>query len=269
MSKDLTSVELARRVRLSVLDMSFQAQSSHIGSALSVVDILAVMYSNIIDVGKIRRGEPDRDFLILSKGHATAALYATLAHSGVLDLTELQSYGQDGTRLMQHASHKVPGVEFSTGSLGHGLSLGCGVAEAKRIKREAGTAYVIVSDGDLNAGSTWEGIMYAATRGLNVVLIVDANGLQSLGPADEVFNVEPLEEKFQVFGWQTRVVDGHSHGALLESMQGRRRDESPLVVIARTTKGKGVTFMEGQVRWHYAALDKALLQSARDSVEAP
>lgn len=262
-----SSTELARRVRLSLLDMSFKAQSSHIGSALSVVDILSVLYSDIMDVGKIQQGDPGRDFLILSKGHATVALYATLAHSGIIDSMDLQSYGQDGTALMQHASHKVPGVEFSTGSLGHGLSLGCGVAEAKRIKCDVGTTFVIMSDGDLNAGSTWEGIMYAATRRLNVVVIVDANGLQSLGPANEVFSLEPVEEKFRAFGWQSRVVDGHDHGDLREGIGGRQAGDGPLAIIARTTKGKGVTFMEGQVRWHYAALDEALLQSARESIE--
>lgn len=269
MSNLLSSTELARRVRLSVLDMSFRAQSSHIGSALSVVDILSVLYADVLDVGKIVGGGPNRDFLILSKGHATAALYATLAHCGIVDPMDLQSYGQDGTVLMQHASHKVSGVEFSTGSLGHGLSLGCGVAEAKRIKHDGGTTFVIVSEGDLNAGSTWEAIMYAATRRLNVVTIVDANGLQSLGPADEVFALEPLEEKFQVFGWQARVVDGHNHGALLDSMQGCRGDDGPLAIIARTTKGKGVTFMEGQVRWHYASLNERLLRSALESIEQP
>jgi len=267
MRGSLTSVELALQVRISVLEMSLEAQSSHIGSALSVVDILSVLYSEIIDVDKIQRLALDRDYVVFSKGHATAALYATLAHAGLLNLGELQHYGHNGTILMQHASHKVPGVEFSTGSLGHGLSIGCGVAEGKRMMHLGGKTFVIASDGDLNAGSTWEGILYAATRGLDIVLVVDANGLQSLGPAREVLDLEPLDEKLRAFGWDTQVVDGHDHGALRDCLLGSGEINGPLAIVARTTKGKGVPYMEDQVLWHYKSLDRALFNSAREALE--
>lgn len=263
------SIALARQVRRSSIEMCARASASHIASALSTADILSVLYADLLRVSPASPNDSGRDRFILSKGHACAALYAVLAHSGFFDVSELQTYGARGTRLMQHASHHVPGVEFSTGSLGHGLPLAVGVALAAQSAGSRWRTYVLLSDGDLNAGSTWESLILAPKFGLgSLTAIIDANGLQSLGPASDVMPLEPLGERLKSFGWDAVEIDGHDHGQLETALGQGPELGSPRVIIARTTKGAGVSFMENSVEWHYRAPSGEDLRLALAEIDA-
>jgi transketolase len=207
---------------------------------------------------------PDRDRFILSKGHCCAGVYATLALKGFFPLEELKAYGTDGSRLMTHISHKVPGVDFSTGSLGHGLPFGCGKALAAKRKGAAWKTFVMLSDGELDEGSNWEAILFAPQHRLdNLVAIVDYNRIQSLGSISEVLELDPLADKFRAFRWAVREVDGHDHEALREALSSAPWESGkPSVLITHTLKGKGVDFMEGKLRWHYSSPKADELASA-------
>jgi transketolase len=241
--------EHARAIRIRSLQMVTRAGASHIGSALSIVDILAVLYLAVIRSAV----DPDssiRDRCILSKGHAVVSLYATLCEIGVLSEEEIRGYGEASSRLMAHASHKVPGIEFSTGSLGHGLPFAVGKALAAKMRGEDWRCFVLMSDGELDEGSNWEALLFAAHHKLdNVTAIIDANGLQSLDTVEKTLNLEPIDSKLTAFGCEVSEVDGHSIAALYNSLT--KKTKGPHVVVARTTKGKGVSFMENQVEWHY------------------
>lgn len=263
----MESVEFAARIRALAVTMVAAANASHIGGALSMADMLAVLYGpgGFLRVDPARPEDPDRDRFILSKGHACTALYAALALRGFIPLDELETYGNEGTRLMSHASHQVPGVELSTGSLGHGLPVGCGLAlGAKRLERSFNTV-VLLSDGELDEGSNWEAILFAAHHGLdNLTMMIDANGSQGFGSVPEVLGLEPLAAKLEAFGWFTLEVDGHAHGALRTALgtvqeAGKSR---PKAILARTTKGKGVSFMENQLAWHYKSPNSSQLAQA-------
>lgn len=250
----MESKELAHRVRLNVLKMISQGGSSHIGSALSIVDILAVLYSRFLKVRPEDPRWPGRDRFILSKGHAGAAVYATLAELGFFPKEKLQTHYQDGSDLSGHVSHKgIPGVELSTGSLGHGLNVGAGMAKAAQLKGEQFRVVVVLSDGECDEGSNWEAILFAAHHKLdNLVAIVDYNKLQSLDTVSATLELEPFGAKWASFGWQVREIDGHDHGQLQETLQSVPFvPGQPSVIIAHTVKGKGVSFMENKVLWHY------------------
>lgn len=244
--------------------MVHAANASHIGGVLSMADVLAVLYANIL---RIRPEEPqwlDRDRFILSKGHCCAGVYAALAERGFFAVEELKTYGRDGSRLMTHISHKVPGVEFSTGSLGHGLPFGCGKALAAKRRRESWRVFVMLSDGELDEGSNWEAFLFAPQHKLdNLVVVVDYNKIQSLGAVSDVLELEPLADKFRAFRWSVREIDGHNHDAIRSALttlpwqQGR-----PSLLIAHTVKGKGVDFMENQLHWHYKSPDQDQLDAA-------
>ncbi|HMO64846.1 MAG TPA: transketolase [Verrucomicrobiota bacterium] len=262
--------DLARDLRAHAVRMVARVNASHIGGALSMADLLAVLYGGVLRVRPDEPAWPDRDRFILSKGHCTASLYAALAGRGFFPAAELDTYGRDGSRLMAHVSHKVPGVEFSTGSLGHGLGFGCGKALAAKRRAEAWRTFVLLSDGELDEGSNWEAILFAGHHGLeNLVAVVDYNRIQSLGRVAEVLELEPLADKFRAFGWGVREVDGHDHDALRAAFAavpfapGR-----PSVLIAHTVKGRGVDYMENDRAWHYRApvqpelLERALKQLA-------
>jgi len=196
---------------------------------------------------------PKRDRVILSKGHAAAALYAVLAESGYFPLDELKQYGEDGSRLLTHVSHGVPGVEFSTGSLGHGLPVACGKALAAKRLGWAWRTFALLSDGELDEGSNWEAILFAGHHRLGrLTAIIDYNKIQSFGALFEVLDLHPLADKFRAFRWDVAEVNGHDHSELCDALAGRRpADASPLAVIAHTVKGKGVDFMEHQLKYHY------------------
>jgi transketolase len=240
-------------LRKTILEQAHRAGVGHIGSALSVVEILAALFGRVL---RGEPGEPGRDRFVLSKGHAALALYAALYLRGGLSREELETYCGDGTLLGTHPEHALPGVDFSTGSLGHGLSIGAGAALAARMQGSDRRAYVLVSDAECNEGSLWEAVMFAAHHRLtNLVAIVDANGQQALGYTRDVLDLEPLSERFAAFGWETEEVDGHDVDALVAALESR--GERPRAVVARTTFGKGVSYMEGLVKWHYWPMSDA------------
>jgi len=258
------SEQLASQIRREALKMVALASASHIGGSLSVADIMAVLYQDIL---KVRSKEPqwvNRDRFILSKCHCCSALYATLALQGFLSLKELETYGKDRSRLMAHVSHAVPGVEFSTGSLGHGLPYACGKAVAAKRKGASWRAFTILSDGELDEGSNWEAILFAPQHKLdNLVAIVDYNKIQSLGSVVSIMDLDPLAEKFRAFRWSVKEVDGHNHSAIKDALAtvpwvpGK-----PSCLIAHTVKGKGVPFMENELLWHYKSPEKQQLDIA-------
>jgi transketolase len=254
------SEELARRARADALRMVHRAKASHIGSALSMMDILAVLYSGVLRSDPSQPDQPDRDRLIVSKGHAAAGLYAVLANTGFFPHEELDTYGQDGSRLLGHASHFVPGVELSTGSLGHGLSVGCGLALSGGPSR----TFVILSDGELDEGSVWEAALFAGHHGLDLLAaVVDHNRIQSLDTVEHVLDLKPLAAKWEAFRWGVREVDGHDHTALAAAFADLPFEKGkPSVLIAHTVKGKGVSFMENTVAWHYKSPNDEQLAAA-------
>jgi transketolase len=250
----MDTVVLARRIRRHAVRMVNRGGSSHIGSILSMADIIAVLYGRILRVDPSDPRWPARDRFVLSKGHAGAGVYAALAERGFFPVALLDTHYQDGSDLSGHVSHKgIPGVELSTGSLGHGLSIAAGMALAGRLAGAGHRVFAVLSDGECDEGSTWEAVLFAAHHGLdNLVAIVDYNKIQSLAPVAEVLALEPFTDKWTSFGWAVREVDGHDHIALLEGLSRVPiRPGRPSVVIAHTVKGKGVSFMEHQVLWHY------------------
>jgi transketolase len=265
----ITSTELARGIRRHALRMVASANASHIGGILSMADTLAVLYSDVLKIFPDQPDHTDRDRFILSKGHCCAGLYAALALRGFLPIEELDSYGKDGSRLMTHVSHKVPGVEFSTGSLGHGLPFSLGKALAAKRKVLPWRTFVLLSDGELDEGSNWESILMAPQHRLdNLVLIVDYNKIQSLGAVAEVIELEPLLAKFEAFRWAVREVDGHSHKDLKSAFNSLPFTSGrPSCIITHTTKGKGVDFMENKLEWHYRSPSIELLEQALIQLE--
>lgn len=265
------SATFARQVRLRVLDLCHRKRASHIGGAFSVTDILAVLYDGILDVSPDTPRAPDRDRLLYSKGHACTALYATLELCGFLQGQDLlAAFAEDGSIFTSHVNHRVPGIELSTGSLGHALGVACGCALAMTRQRRAASVFAILSDGELDEGSNWEAFLFAAHHRLdNLVVVIDYNKIQSFGSVQEVMNLEPLADKFRAFNWDVEEVDGHSHDALREVL-GRakqRRSGRPTCVIAHTVKGKGVSFMENDLVWHYRSPSDADLLKARAELE--
>jgi transketolase len=247
-------IELARRLRIQIVRMTNRANSSHVGGGLSMAEILAVLYGDVLRIDPVHPTAPDRDRLILSKGHACAGLYAVLAERGFFPLDDLETFYQDGSRLSGHATHKgVPGVECSTGSLGHGLSIGCGMALAGKRGNDSYRVFTVLSDGECDEGSIWEAALFAGHHGLdNLFAVIDYNRVQSLGSTDNVLRLDPLAGKWESFGWSAVEVDGHDVEALRKAISGEPASSGkPTCIVAHTVKGKGVSFMEHQLLWHY------------------
>ncbi|MBF0098488.1 MAG: transketolase [Magnetococcales bacterium] len=244
---------LANTMRVLALQMVTRAKASHIGSALSIMDMVAVLYAEILSVDPGNPHWSDRDRFILSKGHACVAVYAALAAQGFFPLPELEYYGQDFSDLMNHISHKVPGVEFSTGSLGHGLPFAVGKALAAKRQGKRWRVCVVLSDGEMDEGSNWEALLFAAHHRLdNLLVLIDYNKLQSLTTVAQTLALEPLADKLRAFGGAVVEVDGHDHAALRAQCKTLPwQTGKPSVLLAHTVKGKGVSFMENQVIWHY------------------
>jgi transketolase len=264
----MTGDELARAIRRTVVDESMRAGVGHIGSALSIADILAALYGGALRIGEA--AEADRDRFVLSKGHAALALYAALAVTGRIDPALLASYCGEGSMLGAHPEHVLPGVDFSTGSLGQGLSIAAGAALAARRQGSARRVFALLSDAECNEGSVWEAAMFAGHHRLaNLVAIVDVNGQQALGYTREVLDQQAAPQRWRAFGWDVHEVDGHDVDGLgatiaaLETQAG-----PPHVLLARTTFGKGVSFMESRIEWHYLPLDEALHRQARAEIDA-
>ena len=249
--------DLARKIRIDCVTMAHRAKSSHVGSALSIADIVAVLYGGTMK---------SNDKFILSKGHACSAVYSAINHTRTP--LPLETYGEDGSPLMQHISHTVPFVEFSTGSLGHGLPFGVGKALALRESMHTEHVYVLLSDGEMQEGSNWEALMFAAHHKLtNITAIIDYNNLQSLTTVTDTLNIQPLTDKLKAFGWDVEEVYGHSHEELKAALM-KRHPVKPTVVIAYTIKGKGVSFMENRVEWHYKYPSDVELADALKQLEA-
>jgi transketolase len=244
---------LARRIRIHTLRMTSTGGGSHIGAIFSCTDILAALYGGVLHVDPKDPRSPSRDRFILSKGHAGAGLYAALAERGFFPVDRLQTHYQDDSELSGHVSHKLPGVDLSTGSLGHGLSVAAGMAYAARLDGKSHRVFCLLGDGECDEGSTWEAILFAAHHGLdNLVAIVDFNRIQGIAAVSDVIGLAPFAEKWTAFGWNVREVDGHSHKALAEALTGIPfLLGQPSCVLAHTIKGKGVSFMENTVLWHY------------------
>lgn len=251
---DRDPVELARRIRRHAVEMVSLGGSSHIGAVLSMADVLAVLYAKVLRVNPAEPRWKDRDRFVLSKGHAGAGVYACLAECGFFPVEKLRTHYQDGSDLSGHVSHKgIPGVDVSTGSLGHGLSIAAGMALAARGSGASHRVFTVLSDGECDEGSTWEAALFAAHHGLsNLVAIVDYNKIQALGTTKETLDLEPFGAKWEAFGWSVRRLDGHDHALLEETLREVPFQEGrPSCVIADTVKGKGVSFMENAVLWHY------------------
>lgn len=242
---------LAKKARIHSVRMVNKGGSSHIGSALSIVDILAVLYGRVMQYRSKSPKWANRDRFILSKGHAGVGVYAILAECGFFNVSELDRHYQDGSVFSGHVSHKsVPGVELSTGSLGHGLPVATGMALSAKIDKNTHNVYVLMSDGELDEGSNWESFMFASHHNLcNLTAIIDRNGLQSMKTTEDTLSLEPLRDKLTAFGWCVIEVDGHNYDELFLAFNAKH--DRPKVIIANTIKGKGVSFMEGKVEWHY------------------
>jgi transketolase len=262
----MDSERLAWAIRRVVIEQSRRANVGHIGSALAIADLVAVLYA-----GQLRLDVPDRDRFVLSKGHAALALYAALELTGRLPEGTLNTFCSDGTLLGVHPDHELDGVDFCTGSLGHGLSLGVGAALAARLQASPRRAVVLLSDAELNEGSVWEAAMFAAHHRLdNLVALVDVDGQQALGYTRDVLDLGSIEQRFASFGWAPQVVDGHDHAALAAAFQAAtERGAAPQVVVAMTTFGRGVSFMESRIEWHYLPLsEEQYRQALRELAEA-
>jgi transketolase len=254
---DLSIAELeriAREVRYTIVGMSHRAKAPHLGSSLSCVDILVAAYFGVLRIDPARPDDPDRDRFILSKGHAAAALYAVLAKRGFFPAEQLLTYNQPGGRLAEHPGPGcVPGVEAATGSLGHGLSLGVGIALGSRLQGRSHRVYALLSDGECNEGSVWEAAAYAPARRLGqLAVVVDFNRWQATGRSEEITALAPLAAKWAAFSWTSREVDGHDMAALVDLLRNVPDGSGrPVALVARTVKGKGVSFMEDDNNWHY------------------
>lgn len=250
----MTSEQLAWKIRRHAIEMTHISQGSHIGSILSVTDIIAVLYNDIAHVNPQNPKMSNRDRIILSKGHAGAAIYAALAEKSFFNVEELMTHYADGSRLSGHVSHKgVPGVEFSTGSLGHGLSAAAGMAYSAKKDQKDHNVFVILGDGECDEGSVWEAALMANHYKLNnLVAIIDHNKMQSLDYCENTVSLAPFADKWKAFGWNVIDIDGHSHEALRIGFEkSKLSSEKPTVIIANTIKGKGISFMENNILWHY------------------
>jgi transketolase len=234
--------KIIKNIRTNILKLTYKAKSSHIGSCLSIVEILVVLYGNVLK---------KKDRFILSKGHAALALYCTLYENKFISFKTLNSFGSNKTSLMNHVSHKVNGVEFSTGSLGHGLPVAVGKALKFKTNKENNKVIVLLSDGELNEGTTWESLLFASHHKLeNLTIIIDYNKIQSMDFVKKVINIEPLKSKLISFGCNVHQIDGHNLSSIKKVLIKKNKNK-PKIIIAHTIKGKGISFMENNNLWHY------------------
>lgn len=271
---DLGELEaIARRVRGKVIELSHKAGTPHLGSSLSCVDILvAAFWGGILKIDPKQPSAPDRDRFILSKGHAATTLYTTLAYRGFFPEEVLDTYMKPGSHLAEQPSPGcVPGVEVATGSLGHGLPIGLGMALASRIQGQKYRVFVVLSDGECNEGSVWEAALLAPALGLdNLVAIVDYNKWQATGRSNEVMSLQPFRQKWEAFGWNASELDGHDLNALVKALRNvPDGGGKPIAIVAHTVKGKGIPFMEDDNNWHYRSPDADELRTAKTLLGLP
>jgi len=247
---------MAVTLRRWIVEQSFRSGVGHIGSALSVADLMAVLWGSVMR--EPGTSNPARDRFILAKGHAALALFASLRWRGLLTEKDFGQFCRDGSPIGAHPEHAVRGVDVSTGSLGQGLSVACGIAFGLRLKKNSARVFALLSDAECNEGQVWEAAQFASHHGLsNLVAVVDLNGLQAMGPTKGILDLGSLADKWRAFGWDTVEADGHNISALLKVF-GAKQTAKPRMVIARTVMGSGVSFMEGKVEWHYRNLDAKL-----------
>lgn len=262
--------EFARRVRVDVARINYRTRDSHIGGGYSAVDIMSVLYTRILGINRNNLSDPDRNVFILSKGHIATTMFVTLAHAGIIEYEDLDKHLQNGENYAGHTRrYTVPGVEMSAGSLGHGSCIGCGMAYAKRIQGLKGNVYVLLGDGECNEGSVWESAMFAARFKLsNLVLIVDRNNLQAYGRDEQVLNMGDLAQKFDSFGCRTISIDGHNYEVIEKALRNAvsEKPDKPTVIIANTIKGKGVSFMEDRLEWHFKSPNEEQLVKALEEL---
>ncbi|MGC9603060.1 MAG: transketolase [Minisyncoccia bacterium] len=257
--------EKARELRSQIVRMIYRARASHIASAYSVLDIVLYLYGFILRVDPKNPKSPERDRFILSKGWAASALYVVLADKGFFKMKELDSYCTDGSKFIGIATMSgVPGIETTTGSMGHGLPVGAGMAVAGKKLKSKRRVFAVISDGELDEGSTWEAILFAGHNHLdNLVIVVDYNGLQSFGRTKDILNLDPLPDKFKAFGWAVTETKGHDFSFLARAFAKLPLQKGkPTAIIAHTVKGKGVSFMENKNEWHYKYPNEADLAAA-------
>ncbi|UCD30607.1 MAG: transketolase [Planctomycetota bacterium] len=259
---------LAQQFRVEVLDNLHDKQTGHWGGASSAAELLVTLYFHILNVRPEQPDWPDRDRLVVSKGHASCMLYTVMAHRGYFPVDQVDTFRQLNSRMQGHpCMNKTPGVEMSTGALGHGMSVTVGMALSARLQQKSYSSYVLIGDGDINEGQTWEGIMAAAKfKPEKLVALVDYNKVQLDGPSDEIMPMDPLPEKFRAFGWNVapKVYDGHRVTEILKSFDwiGDQR-QWPVAVIYKTHKGRGISFMEDNYLWHGAPIDDDSYAKAR------
>ncbi len=248
----MTSQSLAWLIRRHGIEMTHLSGGSHIGAILSVADIMAVLYTDVLRFDSTRPNMPERDRFILSKGHAGASVYAVLAESGFFPVEELKTHYQNGSRLSGHVSHHLPGVDFSTGSLGHGLSAGVGMAYALKKNKKENHVYVVLGDGECDEGSVWEAAMFANHYDLdNITAVVDHNKMQSMDFCEKTIDLGDFAAKWRAFGWNVIEINGNDHAELKKAFARKFDNDKPTVIIANTIKGYGVGFMENDILWHY------------------
>lgn len=250
----MKSEQLAWLIKRHGIEMTHLSHGSHIGSILSVADVVAVLYNDVANITPETVKDENRDRIVLSKGHAGAAIYAALAEKGFFPIEELKTHYADGSRLSGHVSHKgIPGVEISTGSLGHGACMACGIALNAKLEKKDYFTYAITGDGECDEGSIWEMALFASHFRLNqFVVIVDHNKMQSLDFCENTLSLSPFEKKWEAFGWNVLSIDGHNHDEIRNALEDAKKSvDKPTVIIANTVKGNGISFMENDILWHY------------------
>ena len=258
----------ARKIRLKILEILFKSKAGHFGTSMSLVEILVAIYSGI-DTEKIKNNRPDRDRIILSKGHGAAALYATLNVFGIIEDEILETYHLKNSKLLGHVSHLVKGVEHSTGSLGHGLSVAIGQALGSKNSGFKNRIFVICGDGELQEGSCWEALMFASTHKLgNVFILVDNNRISSITETDKVINTGLISDRFKGFGLKTYTVDGHDVSEIQNVINKHDESAGSAVIVCQTTKGKGFSFSENQPIWHYKTIDENHYELAKRELQS-
>jgi transketolase len=262
--------ETAKTLRREIITMAYNAKASFCGSALSCIDIITVLFHGFMRFDPQHPDKPDRDMFILSKGHSGAALYAGLYSVGMIDKNSLAMYGLDGSQFIIHPKRNIyTGIEASSGALGHGIALGTGSALASKILKNDARVYVLMGDGECNEGSVWENAAFASRQKLdNLTVVIDRNHLQGCGHDEEVLNYGDIGEKFRAFGFHVMDVDGHNYNALKETFENAifSHTGKPVAIIAETVKGKGVSFMENKLEWHYKSPDKEQLKMALEEL---
>ena len=259
--------EIAREVRKTVLRLIYQAQSSHIGSNFSCIDLLTVIFEK---ANLDKNLKEDRDRIVVSKGWIAAAMYVFLARKGIIPEEDLETFSKDGSKYIGLAEPNIRGIEAAGGSMGFGLPFGLGFAFAKKIKKEQGRVFVLMSDGEMDCGTTWESALIAAHNKLdNLLVAVDANGLQAMGRTKEILDTKPLKDKWEAFGWEAREISGHNFEEIERAFTNPPSQEGkPIIVIARTIKGKGVSFMENNNLYHYKAPSEEEYRKALEELES-